>query len=193
MRATSGSARSMRAAGRPRRAAGARRLRLSKSVRRRCARAIPIWRRSGSPGGATSCAASVTRRSGRRSPSRSRSARRSTTFALPRDRLEAMLDARLQEIAPQDDFNLARLRGLSPDESEGARLRLAVADRRRRRATSTVGEAHAPGGLALALARMLSALPFEGGRGADAVSGRCRVASWGEPRTISTRAARAPA
>ena len=46
-------------------------------------------------------------------------------YALPRGWLEAMLDARLQEIAPQDDFNLAAFRAFA-DESEGARLRLAA-------------------------------------------------------------------
>ena len=46
-------------------------------------------------------------------------------FALPRAWLEAMLDARLQEIAPQDDFSLAAFRAFA-DESEGARLRLAA-------------------------------------------------------------------
>jgi 15-cis-phytoene synthase len=43
-------------------------------------------------------------------------------YALPRAWLEAMLDARLQEIAPQDDFNLVAFRAFA-DESEGARLR----------------------------------------------------------------------
>ncbi len=46
------------------------------------------------------------------------------TYALPPAWLEAMLDARLQEIAPQDDFNLVAFRAFA-DESEGARLRLA--------------------------------------------------------------------
>jgi hypothetical protein len=45
-------------------------------------------------------------------------------YALPRAWLEAMLDARLQEIAPQEDFNLVAFRAFA-DESEGARLRLA--------------------------------------------------------------------
>ena len=45
-------------------------------------------------------------------------------YALPPAWLEAMLDARLQEIAPQDDFNHVAFRAFA-DESEGARLRLA--------------------------------------------------------------------
>jgi phytoene synthase len=45
-------------------------------------------------------------------------------YALPQAWLDAMLDARLQEIAPQDDFNHVAFRAFA-DESEGARLRLA--------------------------------------------------------------------
>ena len=45
--------------------------------------------------------------------------------ALPKPWLEAMLDARLREIAPEDDFNLAAFRAFA-HESEGARLRLAA-------------------------------------------------------------------
>ena len=82
-------------------------------------------------------------------------------FALPRALFEAMLDARLQEIAPQDDFNLAAFRAFA-EESEGARLKLAslVAgggvdlDR---------AHAHAPAGMALALVRLLRQLPFKAG------------------------------
>jgi 15-cis-phytoene synthase len=82
-------------------------------------------------------------------------------YALPRAWLEAMVDARLQEIAPQDDFNLAAFRGFA-DESEGARLRLAARiaaggkdfDR---------ADAHAPAGMALALTRLLVELPFKAG------------------------------
>ena len=40
------------------------------------------------------------------------------TFGLPPEKLEAMLDARLQEIAPQDDFNLVAFRAFA-DESDG--------------------------------------------------------------------------
>jgi 15-cis-phytoene synthase len=82
-------------------------------------------------------------------------------YALPRASFEAMLDARLQEVAPQDDFNLAAFRAFA-DESEGARLRLG--------ALITAGgveldraDAHAPAGMALALTRLLRQLPFKAG------------------------------
>jgi phytoene synthase len=82
-------------------------------------------------------------------------------YALPRVWLEAMVDARLQEIAPQDDFNLAAFRAFA-GESEGARLRLA--------ARIAAGghdldgaNAHAPAGIALALTRALYQLPFKAG------------------------------
>ncbi len=82
-------------------------------------------------------------------------------YALPGAWLEAMLDARLQEIAPQDDFNLAAFRAFA-GESEGARLRLA--------AQIAAGghdldeaDAHAPAGIALALTRVLYQLPFKAG------------------------------
>ena len=79
----------------------------------------------------------------------------------PRPLLEAMLDARLQEIAPQDDFNLAAFRAFA-DESEGARLRLAALI-----AAGGVeldeAEAHAPAGMALALTRLIGRLPFKAG------------------------------
>ena len=82
-------------------------------------------------------------------------------YALPRAWLEAMLDARLQEIAPQDDFNLVAFRAFA-DESEGARLRLAS-----RIAAGGQGldpaDAHAPTGMALALTRLLRELPFKAG------------------------------
>jgi hypothetical protein len=62
-----------------------------------------------------------------------------------------MLDARLQEIAPQDDFNLVAFRAFA-DESEGARLRLAS-----RIAAGgqdlDPADAQAPAGVALALTR----------------------------------------
>jgi 15-cis-phytoene synthase len=82
-------------------------------------------------------------------------------YALPLGSLEAMLDARLHEIAPDDDFDLAAFRAFA-DESEGARLRLAAriaaggAD-----LDSTA--AHAPAGMALALTRVLKDLPFKAG------------------------------
>lgn len=82
-------------------------------------------------------------------------------YALPGAWLEAMLDARLQEIAPQDDFNLAAFRAFA-GESEGARLRLAA-----RIAAGghdlDEAEAHAPAGMALALTRLLYQLPFKAG------------------------------
>jgi 15-cis-phytoene synthase len=81
--------------------------------------------------------------------------------ALPLAWLEAMLDARLQEIAPQDDFNHVAFRAFA-DESEGARLRLAS-----RVAAGgqdlDQADAHAPAGVALALARLLRELPFRAG------------------------------
>jgi 15-cis-phytoene synthase len=82
-------------------------------------------------------------------------------YALPLAWLEAMLDARLQEIAPQDDFNHVAFRAFA-DESEGARLRLAS-----RIAAGgqdlDQGDAHAPAGMALALTRLLKELPFKAG------------------------------
>ena len=68
-------------------------------------------------------------------------------FALPGEAIEAMLDARLTEIAPPDGFTLAAFERYAA-ESEGARLRLASRiaaggqdlDRR---------PAHAPAGVAL--------------------------------------------
>jgi phytoene synthase len=82
-------------------------------------------------------------------------------YALPQVWLEAMLDARLQEIAPQDDFNHVAFRAFA-DESEGARLRLAS-----RIAAGgqdlDPAEAHAPAGMALALTRFIKALPFKAG------------------------------
>ena len=96
---------------------------------RSSARAIPISRRYGLPGGAKSI-------SGERQAEAAGNpvalALRAAidAYALPQAWLEAMLDARLQEIAPQDDFNLAAFRAFA-DESEGARLRLGVAHRGR--------------------------------------------------------------
>jgi phytoene synthase len=82
-------------------------------------------------------------------------------YALPRASLEAMLDARLQEIDPQDDLNLRAFRAFA-DESEGARLKLASR-------IAGGGEdldppaAHAPAGMALAFTRLLKELPFKAG------------------------------
>ena len=82
-------------------------------------------------------------------------------YALPQTWLEAMLDARLQEIAPQDDFSHVAFRAFA-DESEGARLRLAS-----RIAAGgqdlDQSDAHAPAGMALALSRLLRELPFKAG------------------------------
>jgi phytoene synthase len=82
-------------------------------------------------------------------------------YALPRAWLEAMLDARLQEIAPQDDFNLTAFRAFA-DESEGARLRLASRIAAGGQGLDP-GDAHAPAGMALALTRLLRELPFKAG------------------------------
>jgi phytoene synthase len=82
-------------------------------------------------------------------------------FALPRDWLEAMIDARLQEMAPQDDFNLMAFEAYA-GESQGARLRLAARIAAEGRDLDNEN-AHAPAGLALALVRLLSALPLAAG------------------------------
>ena len=82
-------------------------------------------------------------------------------YALPRAWLEAMLDARLQEIAPQDDFNLAAFRAFA-DESEGARLRLAARIAAGGRDLDPA-DVQAPAGMALALTRLLKELPFKAG------------------------------
>ena len=123
-------------------------------------RAIPIWRRCGSPGGAESIAGER-REEAAGSPVALALRAAIDAYALPRAWLEAMLDARLQEIAPQDDFNLAAFRAFA-DESEGARLRLAALI-----AAGGVdldeADAHAPAGMALALTRLLHQLPFKAG------------------------------
>jgi 15-cis-phytoene synthase len=82
-------------------------------------------------------------------------------YSLPRAWLDAMLDARLQEIAPQDDFNLPAFRAFA-DESEGARLRLAsrIAGGGQ---DLDPADAHAPAGMAVALTRLLKELPFKAG------------------------------
>jgi 15-cis-phytoene synthase len=82
-------------------------------------------------------------------------------YALPQAWLEAMLDARLQEIAPQDDLNLTAFRAFA-DESEGARLRLASRIAAGGRDLDPA-DAHAPAGMALALTRLLKDLPFKAG------------------------------
>ena len=82
-------------------------------------------------------------------------------YALPQAWLEAMLDARLQAIAPQDDFNLAAFRAFA-EESEGARLRLASRIAAGGQDLDLV-DAHEPAGMALALTRLLKELPFKAG------------------------------
>jgi phytoene synthase len=82
-------------------------------------------------------------------------------YALPRAWLEAMLDARLQEIAREGDFDLAAFRVFA-DESEGARLRLAVRIAAGGRDLDEA-QAHEPAAMALALRRVLGALPFTAG------------------------------
>jgi 15-cis-phytoene synthase len=82
-------------------------------------------------------------------------------YALPRAWLEAMLDARLQAIAPQDDFNVTAFRAFA-DESEAARLRLAARIAAEGRDLDPA-DAHAPAGMALALTRLLKELPFKAG------------------------------
>jgi phytoene synthase len=82
-------------------------------------------------------------------------------YALPKAWLEAMLDARLHEIAPEGGFDLAAFRAFA-DESEGARLKLAS-----RIAAGgqdlDKADAHGPAGMALALTRVLKELPFKAG------------------------------
>ena len=111
-------------------------------------------------------------------------------YALPRAWLEAMLDARLQEIAPQDDFNLVAFRAFA-DESEGARLRLASRIAAGGRDLDPA-DAQAPAGVALALTRLLKELPFKAGSAPTLiptdVAGRHGVSV-----RISTRGARVPA
>jgi phytoene synthase len=82
-------------------------------------------------------------------------------YALPLAWLEAMLDARLQEIAPQDDFNLVAFRAFA-DESDGARLRLAARIAAGGQDLDPSG-AHAPAGMALALTRLIKELAFKAG------------------------------
>jgi phytoene synthase len=82
-------------------------------------------------------------------------------YGLPQAWLEAMLDARLQAIAPQEDFNHVAFRAFA-DESEGARLRLASRIAAGGKDLDPA-EAHAPAGMALALTRLLEELPFKAG------------------------------
>ena len=82
-------------------------------------------------------------------------------YALPLASLEAMLDARLREITPDDDFDIATFRAFAA-ESEGARLKLA-ARIAANGADLDSAAAHAPAGMALALTRVLKDLPFKAG------------------------------
>ena len=81
-------------------------------------------------------------------------------FSLPCDELEAMLDARIEEMLPEENFDLAAFAAFA-DGSEGARLRLAARICGDDRADAS--EAAAPAGLALAMTRMLAALPAQAG------------------------------
>ncbi len=82
-------------------------------------------------------------------------------FALPGAAIEAMLDARLTEIAPPQDFPLAAFEQYAA-ESEGARLRLAA--RIAAGGQDLDGsDASAPAGFALALTRMLASLSSQAG------------------------------
>jgi len=82
-------------------------------------------------------------------------------FSLPPAELEAMLDGRIEELVSPSRFDLADFEVFA-GQSEGTRLRLAArvcaggAD-------LDTGKAHAPAGSALALARMLAALPEKAG------------------------------
>jgi len=110
------------------------------------------------------------------------------TFALSRASFEGMLDARLQEIAPQDDFNLAAFRAFA-DESEGARLRLAARIAGGGQDLDPAG-AYAPAGVALALIRLLKELPFKAGSAptlipADVAAGHGASAAEFDARRLS--------
>ena len=83
------------------------------------------------------------------------------SLSLPRDELEAMLDARLDELVPSEGFDLAAFEAFA-EGSDGARLRLAARICGGGR-NLDAAEAHAPAGLALALTRMLAALPAKAG------------------------------
>jgi len=82
-------------------------------------------------------------------------------YALPRAWLDAMLDARLREVAPERDFDLALFRAYA-EESEGARLKLATRIAANGKDLDPA-KAHAPAGMALALTRVLKELPSKAG------------------------------
>jgi phytoene synthase len=110
-------------------------------------------------------------------------------YALPTGWLSEMLDARLQEIAPQDDLTLAAFRVFA-HESEGARLRLAA------RIAAGGGdadsaEAHAPAGMAFALTRALLQLPFKAGAAPTLIPVDVAGAHGANPSEFSVRSATA--
>ena len=157
--AISGSARSMRARA-PATRSSPWRASTTRSVTRSSARAIPIWRRCGSPGGAKpSPANGRTKRPAIRS--RSRFARRSTPMRCPapgsrRCSTRACRRSRRRTISTSPLFapspTRARARGCgSRRASRPAGQDLDPAD------------AHAPAGMALALTRLLRELPFKAG------------------------------
>jgi len=84
-------------------------------------------------------------------------------FALPAEPIEAMLDARLTELAPPDRLSLADFERYAA-ESDGARLRLASRIAAGGRDLDAQA-AHEPSGMALALTRMLQGLPSGAGGG----------------------------
>ena len=108
-------------------------------------------------------------------------------YALPKAWLEAMLDARLQEIAPQDDFNLVAFRAFA-DESEGARLRLAARIAAGGQDLDSA-DAHAPAGMALALIRLLKALPFRAGSAPTLIPADVAARRGGSPTDFDARRA----
>ena len=83
-------------------------------------------------------------------------------FSLPRDELEAMLDARLEELVPAEGFDLAAFEAYA-DGSEGARLRLSTRICGGGDGGSEPAKASAPAGMTLGLIRMLAALPWRAG------------------------------
>ena len=82
-------------------------------------------------------------------------------FALPRSLAETMLDARLRELARQDNVSLAAFESFA-EASEGARLRVASRIVGAGRDLD-VANAASPAALALAVTRMLGALPLKAG------------------------------
>ena len=83
-------------------------------------------------------------------------------FALLPAWLEAMLDAQLTELAPDEPFGLAEFEAFAA-ESEGAPLRLAAQIAAEGPDLDSAGP-HVPAGMAVALVRMLASLPAKAGR-----------------------------